>query len=139
MTKLSFVPAHKDKAEGFRATLSCALCRWYDSCGKGQQQTVQLSREHTTVLVFLQELRKRLQDRHGFRCAQIVAKKAAVDDASAVTVSPDTPNVLQTMMQFRQDKSRTEVANKFSLEAEKERDTAEKAVEELKWQLQHKE
>ena len=35
VTKLSFVPAHKDKAEGFRATLSCALCRWYDSCGKG--------------------------------------------------------------------------------------------------------
>ncbi len=35
VTKLSFVPAHKDKAQGFRATLSCALCRWYDSCGKG--------------------------------------------------------------------------------------------------------
>jgi hypothetical protein len=36
VTKLSFVPAHKDKTEGFRATLSCVLCRWYDSCGKGQ-------------------------------------------------------------------------------------------------------
>ena len=26
VTKLSFVPAHKDKAEGFRATLSCYFC-----------------------------------------------------------------------------------------------------------------
>jgi hypothetical protein len=42
VTKLSFVPAHKDKEQGFRATLSCALCRWYDSCGKGQEQAVQL-------------------------------------------------------------------------------------------------
>ena len=75
VTKLSFVPAHKDKAQGFRTTLSCALCRWYDSCGKGQEQAVQLSLERTTLLACLQELRKRLQDRHGFRCAEAVAKK----------------------------------------------------------------
>jgi hypothetical protein len=31
VTKLSFVPVHKDKAQGFRDTLSCALCRWYNS------------------------------------------------------------------------------------------------------------
>jgi hypothetical protein len=36
------------------------------------------------------------------------------------------------MMQFEQSKSRAEAANKVALEAEKERDTAEKAVEELK-------
>jgi hypothetical protein len=56
VTKLSFVPAHKDKVQGFRATLSCALCRWYDSCGKGQEQAVQLSWERTTLIVCLQEL-----------------------------------------------------------------------------------
>jgi len=138
VTKLSFVPAHKDKAEGFRATLSCALCRWYDSCGKGQEQAVQLSRERTTLLACLQELRKRLQDRHGFRCAEAVAKKAAADAASAATVDPDAPNVLQAMMQLQQAKSRAEAANKLALEAEKERDVAEKAVEELKRQLQPK-
>ncbi len=38
VTKLSFVPAHKDKTEGFRDTLSCALYRWYDTCGKGQSK-----------------------------------------------------------------------------------------------------
>ena len=42
------------------------------------------------------------------------------------------------MMQLRQAKSRAESANKFALEAEKERDAAEKAVEELKRQLQPK-
>ena len=106
VTKLSFVPAHKDKAQGFRATLSCALCRWYDSCGKGQEQAVQLSRERTTLLACLQELRKRLQDRHGFRCAEAVAKKAAADAASAGTVDPDAPNVLQAMMKLEQATAR---------------------------------
>jgi hypothetical protein len=53
-------------------------------------------------------------------------------------VSPDTPNVLQTMMQLRQAKSRTETANKLALEAEKERNAAEKAVKELKRQLKPK-
>jgi len=42
VTKLSFVPAHKFKAEGFRATLSCYFCRGYDNCGKGQEKVVQL-------------------------------------------------------------------------------------------------
>jgi hypothetical protein len=56
VTKLSFVPAHKDKVEGFRDTLSYALCRWYDSCGKGQEQAVQLSRERTTLLACFQEM-----------------------------------------------------------------------------------
>jgi hypothetical protein len=41
-------------------------------------------------------------------------------------------------MQFRQSKSRTESAKKLALEAEKERDAAEKAVEELKRHLQPK-
>jgi hypothetical protein len=42
------------------------------------------------------------------------------------------------MMQLRQAESRAEAANKLALEAEKERDAAEKAVEELKRQLQPK-
>ena len=85
----------------------------------------------------MQELLKRLQDRH-VDCAEAVAKKAAADAASAATVNPDTPNVLQAMMQLEQAKSRAEAANKLALEAEKERDAAEKAVEELKRQLHPK-
>ncbi len=46
-------------------------------------------------------------------------------------MSPDTPDVLQAMMQFWQAKSRGEVANKLALESEKEKDAAEKAVKDL--------
>jgi hypothetical protein len=138
VTKLSFVPAHKDKTQGFRTTLSCALCRWYDSCGKGQEQAVQLSRERTTLLACLQELRKSLQDRHGFRFSEAVGKKAAADAVSAATMNPDAPNVLQAMMKLEQVNARAKTANKVALEAEKERHAAETAVEELKRQLQPK-
>ncbi len=51
-------------------------------------------------------------------------------------MSPDTPNVLQTMMQLRQAKSLSEATNKLTLEAEEEKDDTEKTVEELKRQLQ---
>ncbi len=50
----------------------------------------------------LQELRKLLQDRHGFRCAQAVAKKATADAQTAAAVH--TPSVLETMMLFQQAK-----------------------------------
>ena len=78
------------------------LClRRVDSCGKKQEPPVQDSSVHPTEPAFLQELLKRLQDRH-VDCAEAVAKKAvakkaAADAASAATVSQDTPNVLQAM------------------------------------------
>jgi len=82
----------------------------------------------------LQELLKRLQDRH-VECAQALTKKAATDAQAAATVNPDTPNVLQAMMKLEQAKARAKTANKVALEAQKEKDAAEKAVEELKRQL----
>jgi hypothetical protein len=85
----------------------------------------------------LQELLKRLQDRH-VECAQALTKKAAADAQAAATVNPDTPNVLQAMMKLEQAKARAKTANKVALEAQKEKDAAEKAVEELKRQLQPK-
>jgi hypothetical protein len=85
----------------------------------------------------LQELLQRLQDRH-VQCAEAVAKKGAADAASAAAVSPDAPNVLQAMMQLEQAKTRANAASKLALEAEKEKDAAEQAVEELKRQLQPK-
>jgi hypothetical protein len=81
----------------------------------------------------LQELLKQLEDRHG-NCAQTLTEKDA-DAVSTVTVSPNTANVLQSMMKLEQAKARAKTANKVALEAEKERDTAETAVEELKRQL----
>ena len=69
---------------------------------------------------------------------KLLPKKAVADTVSVVTVSPDTPNVLQEMIQLRQTKTRTDATNKVALEEEKEMDTTEKVVEELKRQLQPK-
>jgi hypothetical protein len=44
------------------------------------------------------------------------------DVVSTATVSPDTPNVLQSMIQVGQDKTRVESTNKVALEEEKEKD-----------------
>jgi hypothetical protein len=85
----------------------------------------------------LQEFIKRLEENHG-NCAESLAKKAAADAASAATVNPDTPNVLQAMMKLEQANARAKTANKVALEEEKEKDTVEKTVEELKRQLQPK-
>jgi hypothetical protein len=53
-------------------------------------------------------------------------------------VSQDTPNVSKAMMKLERSKARAKTANKVALEEEKEKDAAEKAVEELKRQLQPK-
>jgi hypothetical protein len=45
----------------------------------------------------LQELLKRLQDRH-VDCAEALTKKAAADAQAAAAVSEDTPGVLEAMM-----------------------------------------
>ncbi len=56
------------------------------------------------------------------------------DDQTVATVNPDTPNVVHVMMKLEQAKARAKTANKVALEEEKEKDVAEKAVEELKRQ-----
>ena len=137
VTALSYVRAVKDKARGVRVTLTCYNCREYGSCEKPQEAPIHLSKERTTIRACLQELLKRLEENHG-NCAEALAKKAAADAASAATVNPDAPNVLQAMMKLEQANARAKTANKVALEAEKEKDAAEKAVEELKRQLQPK-
>jgi hypothetical protein len=134
VTTLSPVRAVKGKSEGWRVTLTCFACREYNSCGKKQETSVHISGERPNLLACLQELRKRLEEHHG-NCAQALTEKDAADAASAATVNPDTPNVLQAMMKLEQAKARAKTANKVALEAEEERDAAETAVEELKRQL----
>jgi hypothetical protein len=105
VTTLSPVGARNSHVDGYRVTLRCPSCEEYGSCGKKQEPPVQVSSVHPTELACLQELLRRLQDRH-VDCAEAVAKKAAADADSASIVSPDTPNVLQAMMQLQQAKSR---------------------------------
>jgi hypothetical protein len=137
VTVLAPVRAVGDKGPGWQVSLSCSRCQEYGSCPKKQEPAVRRSSVHPPELACLQELLKRLQDRH-VNCAEAVAKKAAADAASAGTVDPDAPNVLQAMMKLEQATARAKTANKVALEAEKEKDAAEKAVAELKRQLQPK-
>ena len=46
-------------------------------------------------------------------------------------MSPDTPNVLEAMVQLEQARTRAKAANKFALDAEKEKDAAEQEEERL--------
>ena len=110
VTKLSPVRVHNGHGAGWGGSLRCFACEEYDSCGKKQEPPVQVSSRHPTELACLQELLKRLQDRH-VECAQAVAKKAAADAASAATVNPDAPNVLQAMMKLEQANARAKTAN----------------------------
>ncbi len=125
VTKLSPVGARKSHSHGYRVSLRCFSCEEYDICGKKQEPPVQVSSRNPTELACLQELLKRLEDRH-VEYAQAVAKKAVPDaQAAAVVASPDTPNMLQAMMQLEQAKNRAKAANKVTLEKEKEKDDAE--------------
>ena len=122
---------------GGGVSLRYSACEEYDTCGKKQEPPVLVSSVHPTELACFQELIRRLYDRH-VDCGEDVAKKDAADAVSVATVNPDTPNVLQAMMQLEQGKTRAKTTNRVALETEKEKDTAEKAVEELKRQLQPK-
>jgi hypothetical protein len=92
---------HTMVRQGYGACLTCygSSGREHDRCGKNQETPVHVSGEHPTYLTILQDLLKRLQDRH-VECDEPVAKKAATDATSTTDVSPDTPNVLQTMVQL---------------------------------------
>jgi hypothetical protein len=76
----------------------------------------------------LQELLKRLQNRH-VDCAEALTKKAAADDQAAAAVSPDTPNVMQTMMLS----SRPKNAHKQRNIAQKPRKIRRKQPRRLLW------
>ncbi len=103
VTALSYVRAVKDKTRGVRVTLTCYNCREYGSCEKPQEAPIHLLKERSTMRVCLQELIKRLEENHG-NYTEALAKKAAADAASAATVDPDVPNVLQAMMKLEQAK-----------------------------------
>ena len=64
VTKLSPVGGRNSHGDGYRVTLRCSSCEEYGSCGKKQETPVQVSSVHPTELACLQELLKRLQDRH---------------------------------------------------------------------------
>ena len=124
VTKLSPVGGRNSHGDGYRVTLRCPSGEEYGTCGKKQEPPVQVSGRHPTLHACLQELLKRLQEKHG-KCAETLTKKASADAQAAAAVH--TPNVMQAMMLFQQAKNRAKaaqdqvrVAYKLALEAEKE-------------------
>ncbi len=93
--KLSPVGARNSHGHGYRVSLRCPSCEEYGSCGKKQESPVQVSSGHPTLYACLQDLLKRLQEKHG-KCAEALTKKAAADAQAVAAVH--TPNVMQTMM-----------------------------------------
>jgi hypothetical protein len=56
VTTLSFVRAVQDKTRGVRVTLTYYNCREYGSCEKPQEAPIYLTKERTTMHVYLQDL-----------------------------------------------------------------------------------
>ena len=59
------------------------------------------------------------------------SKKASSDADSVDTVSPNTPNVLQSMVQLEQTKTRAKAVYQVDLDTEKEKDDTEQEVQRL--------
>jgi hypothetical protein len=104
VTKLSPVGDRNSHGHGYRVSLRCPSCEEYGSCGKKQEPPVQVSSRYPTLHACLQELLKRLQEKHG-KCVEALTKKAAADAQAAAAVH--TPNVMQAMMLFQQAQHRT--------------------------------
>jgi hypothetical protein len=119
VTKLSPVRTHNGHGDGWGVSLRCFSCEEYDSCGKKQESPVQISSRHPMELACLQELLKRLQDRHG-QCVQAVAKTEKV--------ATDAPNVMQAMMLFQQAKNRAKATQDRAKAAQDEAKVAKKVA-----------
>jgi hypothetical protein len=142
VTKLSPVGARNSHGHGYRVSLRCPSCEEYGSCGKKQEPPVQVSSRHPTLHACLQEILKRLQEKHG-KCVEALTQKAAADAQAAAAVH--TPSVLEAMMLFQQaqkhahtaqdrakdSQDQVKPAKKVALESEKDNDAAQKELQEL--------
>ena len=125
VTKLSPVGARNSHGHGYRVSLRCPSCEEYGSCGKKQEPPVQVSSRHPTLHACLQELLKRLQEKHG-KCAEALTNKAAADAQAAAAVH--TPNVLQAMMLFQQAQHRAKAAQDHAKAAQDQAKVANKVA-----------
>ena len=125
VTKLSPVGARNSHGHGYQVSLRCSSCEEYGSCGKKQEPPVQVSSRHPTLHACLQELLKRLQEKHG-KCAETLTNKATTDAQTAAAVH--TPNVLQAMMLFQQAQHRAKAAQDHAKAAQDQAKVANKVA-----------
>jgi len=125
------------KPTGFKANLKCYSSRQDGGCGKQQEPSVLLSQKRLTLLACLEELRNRIEQKHGVKCATAAEAWESAQTPKAVS-TPAQQDIFKAMMEIEAAKKRAVIANKASLEAEQEKDAAEKELEILKSRLGQK-
>ena len=130
---------------GFGATLKCYAARGYNSCRRKQANIVFVTQQRTTSLACLQDLLHQLQASHGQNC--IAAAHALAREQAAAAAASRPPardeNAMASMMHLAQIRSQLEAATKRAVDAnaaclaaEREKDAAQLAVQELEKELQ---
>jgi len=109
----------------------------HSGCGKAQEAPVLLTHSRTTLLACLEELRNRIEQKNGVRCVTAAEALESAQTPKAVS-TPAQQDIFKAMMEIEAAKKRAVIANKASLEAEQEKDAAEKELEILKSRLGQK-
>jgi len=111
------------KPTGFKANLKCYSSRQDGGCGKQQEPSVLLSQKRLTLLACLEELRNRIEQKHGVKCATAAEAWESAQTPKAVS-TPAQQDIFKAMMEIEAAKKRAVIANKASLEAQQETDSA---------------
>ena len=130
---------------GVRASLTCYAAREYRSCKCKRSNIVFVTQQRPTLLACLQDLSQQLQASHGQNCIDAAHALAREQAAAAAASSPPArdENVMASMMHLAQIRSQLEAATKRAVDAnaaclaaEREKDAAQLAVQELEKELQ---
>ena len=128
-----------------RASLTCYAAREYSSCKCKQSNIVFVTQQRRTLLACLQDLSQHLQASHGQNCIDAAHALAREQAAAAAASRPPAryENAMASMMHLARIRSRLEAATKRAaqanaacLDAEREKDAAQQAVQELERELQ---
>mmetsp|Transcript_41971 Transcript_41971/g.61683 ORF Transcript_41971/g.61683 Transcript_41971/m.61683 type:complete len:298 (-) Transcript_41971:621-1514(-) len=119
------------KATGFQVTPQC-----YKSggCGTKQEQVI-ITQSCTTLCACVEELRSRIEERHGSDCVKAVQAFNSAQETSTAAEGLLASSAPHVMMWLSIATLRAATANKVALEAEQEKDAAEKEKEDLQREL----
>ena len=119
------------KATGFQVTLQC-----HKSGGRGtKKEQVIITQSRITLCACLEELRSRIEERHGGDCVKAVQAFNSVQETSTAAEGLLASSAPRVIMRLRDATLRAAAANKVALEAEQGKDAAEKEKEDLKREL----
>ena len=119
------------KATGFQVTLRC-----YKSGGCGtKQEQVLITQSRTTLCACLEELRSRIEERHGGDCVKAVQAFKSAQETSTVAEGLFASSAPHVMMWLRDATLRAAAVNKVELETEQEKDAAEKEKKDFQREL----